>query len=257
MTGEPVLAELNGAVGLARLNRPDARNALAPDLMEALAQVVEEWDLDPDVSCIVIAGSDEYFAAGADVGTMADPALEDSLALASARFWPRMASCRTPLVAGVSGYALGSGFELALLCDVVVAAPTAEFGLPEVLLGVLPSGGATQRIARVIGRQRAMELIVTGRRIDAEEALRLGLVNQIAPRKKWLEQALDLANVVARRPPVAVRLVKEAVLAAEEMGLDAGLAEERRLHGLSMATEDRVEGMRAFLEQRRPRFKGR
>jgi enoyl-CoA hydratase/carnithine racemase len=257
VSGDPVLSEVDGAVAVARLNRPEARNALSPELMEQLAGLVEGWDADPAVNCIVIAGGDDFFAAGADIRVMAERSFQETLVHPSARFWPRMAACRTPLVAAVSGYALGGGCELALLCDLVVASETAEFGQPEILLGIIPGGGATQRIARVVGRQRAMELVLTGRRFHAEEALALGLINQMASKRKWLSQALDLAQVVARRPPLAVRLAKQAVLAADETGLEAGLAQERRLYELSMATEDRVEGMKAFLEKRRPDFKGR
>jgi enoyl-CoA hydratase/carnithine racemase len=157
----------------------------------------------------------------------------------------------------VSGYALGGGCELALTCDMIVASETAELGQPEITLGIIPGGGGTQRLARVIGKQRAMELVLTGRRVNAEEAHWLGLVNQVASRKEWLEKAVELAEVVSRRPPIAVRLGKQAVLAAEETGLSAGLAHERRLYELAMATEDRVEGMTAFLEKRRPEFRGR
>ena len=257
MTDGPVLCERDGAVALARLNRPDTRNALAPDLMEALATVVEEWDADADIRCIVIAGGKEYFAAGADIGVMAERTFQETLVHPTARFWPRMASCRTPLIAAVSGYALGGGCELALLCDMVVASDTAELGQPEILLGIIPGGGATQRLVRTIGKQRTMELVLTGRRIEAEEAFRLGLVNIVVAKGKWLARALELAQVVARRPPIAAQLAKQAVLAGEETGLTAGLAHERRLYELAMATEDRVEGMRAFLEKRRPEFRGR
>ena len=164
---------------------------------------------------------------------------------------------RTPLVAAVSGFALGGGCELALSCDLIVASETAEFGQPEILLGIIPGGGGTQRLARVIGKQRAMELVLTGRRISAEEARSFGIVNTVAARKEWLESALELADVVARRPPLAVRFGKQAVLAAEETPLSAGLSQERRLYELAMATEDRVEGMNAFLEKRKPEFRGR
>jgi enoyl-CoA hydratase/carnithine racemase len=252
-----VLAELRGAVGLARLNRPEARNALSPELMHELAALVERWDEDAEVRCIVIAGSDDVFAAGADIAAMVERSFQEVLSSPTARFWPRLASVRTPLVAAVSGYALGGGCELALLCDMIVASETAEFGQPEILLGIIPGGGGTQRLARVIGKQRAMELVLTGRRIGAEEAWRLGLVNMVTPRKEWLDKAIELADVVARRPPLATRLAKQAVLAAEETPLTAGLDQERRLYELAMATEDRVEGMRAFLEKRRPDFKGR
>ena len=257
MTDEPVIGERDGAVALARLNRPDARNALSPELMEQLAAQVEEWDADEEVRCIVIAGNADYFAAGADIGAIASRTFQEALAHPTARFWPRMAACQTPLIAAVSGYALGGGCELALLCDMIVASETAELGQPEILLGSIPGGGGTQRLARVMGKQRAMELVLTGRRIGAQEAHELGIVNQVAPAGEWLDRAMELASVVARRPPIAVQLAKQAVLAAEEMGLTAGLAHERRLYEIAMATEDRVEGMQAFLEKRRPDFRGR
>ena len=252
-----VLTETRGAVGLARLNRPDARNALSADLMEELAAACERWDADEEIRCIVIAGSDEWFAAGADIKAMATRTLVDTLTTPAARFWERLAGLRTPLVAAVSGFALGGGCELALSCDLIVASETAEFGQPEILLGIIPGGGGTQRLARVIGKQRAMELVLTGRRISAEEARSFGIVNTVAPRKEWLEAALELAEVVARRPPLAVRFGKQAVLAADETPLSAGLSQERRLYELAMATEDRVEGMNAFLEKRKPEFRGR
>jgi enoyl-CoA hydratase/carnithine racemase len=218
---------------------------------------VESFDGDPEVGCIVIAGSDEVFAAGADIKAMSERSFAEVLEASTVPFWQGIASCRTPLVAAVSGFALGGGCELALLCDMIVASESAEFGQPEITLGIIPGGGGTQRLARVIGKQRAMELVLTGRRIDASEAHRLALVNVVAPKKRWLEEAIELARVIARRPPIAVKLGKQAVLAAEEMPLSAGLSNERRLYELSMATEDRVEGMTAFLEKRRPQFKGR
>jgi enoyl-CoA hydratase len=160
-------------------------------------------------------------------------------------------------VAAVSGFALGGGCELALHCDMIVASETAEFGQPEILLGIIPGAGGTQRLARVAGKQLAMELVLTGRRIDAQEAHRIGIVNQVVGKKEWLDKAIELAEVIARRPPLAVRLAKQAVLAAEETALTAGLDYERRLFELATATEDRVEGMTAFIEKRRPEFKGR
>jgi enoyl-CoA hydratase/carnithine racemase len=213
-----VLAETRGPVGVARLNRPEARNALSPELMDELAVVAERWDADPEVRCIVIAGGDEWFAAGADIKAMAERTFVETLNTPAARFWPRLAAVRAPLIAAVSGYALGGGCELALLCDMIVASETAELGQPEILLGIIPGGGGTQR---------------------------------------WLEAALELAEIVARRPPLAVRLGKQAVLAADETPLTAGLDQERRLYELAMATEDRVEGMNAFIEKRRPEFRGR
>jgi enoyl-CoA hydratase/carnithine racemase len=252
-----VQAEVRGAVGIARLDRPEARNALSPELLEELAARVERWDEDAAVRCIVIAGGDDWFAAGADIREMAQRTFVEALTSSAARFWPRLGAVRTPLIAAVSGYALGGGCELALACDMIVASESAEFGQPEILLGIIPGGGGSQRLARVIGKQRAMELVLTGRRIDAEEAHRLGIVNRVAPAGEWLASALELAELVAARPPLAVRLGKQAVLAADETPLSAGLEHERRLYELAMATEDRVEGMNAFLEKRKPEFRGR
>jgi len=227
-------------------------------LMNALCEICEAWDADPEVRCIVVAGGgEEYFAAGADIKGLRDRTFQDSLVSPTSAFWQRMAAIKTPLVAAVSGYALGGGCELALICDMIVASETAEFGQPEIMLGIIPGGGGTQRLARVLGKQRAMELVLTGRRIGADDAYAWGLVNQVAGKKEWLEKAIELAHVVARRPPIATRLAKQAVLASDETGLTLGLEHERRLFELAMATEDRVEGMNAFIEKRRPDFKGR
>jgi enoyl-CoA hydratase/carnithine racemase len=255
--GPAVVAETRDLVGIARINRAETRNALAPDVMEPLAQLVEAWDADPAVNCIVIAGGEDFFAAGADIRELRDRSFQDTLVAPGARFWSRIAACRTPLIAAVSGYALGGGCELAMLCDVVVASSTAEFGQPEIMLGIIPGGGGTQRLARVVGKHRAMEIVLTGRRIGADEAYRIGLVNRVTGPGEWLEEAVDVAQVIARRAPIAARLAKQAVLAAFETGLSAGLDLERRLFELAMATEDRVEGTSAFLEKRRPEFRGR
>jgi enoyl-CoA hydratase/carnithine racemase len=252
-----VQASIDGRVGLCRLDRPEVRNALSPELMEDLATAVEAFDADPEVRCVVIAGSDQVFASGADIASLRDRTFEEALRHPAGAFWRRLASCRIPLVAAVSGFALGGGCELALLCDLIVASETAELGQPEITLGIIPGGGGTQRLARVIGKQRAMELVLTGRRIDAREAERLGLVNEVAGTEDWLERAIELAWRIAARPPIPARLAKQAVLAAEETALSTGLEHERRLYELAMATEDRVEGMDAFLEKRRPEFKGR
>ena len=257
MSDELVLAERDGAVGIARLNRPEARNALSPELMGLLCETCEAWDADPEVRCIVVAGGEEFFAAGADIKAMSERSFQDVLASPTSSFWARMAALRTPLIAAVSGFALGGGCELALICDMIVASETAELGQPEIMLGIIPGGGGTQRLARAIGKQRAMELVLTGRRITAQEAFDFGLVNQVAKKKEWLPKAVELAQVVTRRPPIAAVLAKQAVLMADEVPLTSGLDHERRLFEIAMATEDRVEGMTAFIEKRRPDFKGR
>ncbi len=246
-----------GHVALLRIDRPEARNALSPEVMEELAGELERLDPDPEVRCVVIAGSEKVFAAGADIKAMSERSFEEALRHPSASFWRRLAAIRTPLVAAVSGYALGGGCELALACDMIVASDTALFGQPEITLGIIPGGGGTQRIARVVGKQLAMEYVLTGRRFDAEMGQRMGLVNRVVKKGRWLEEAMELAATVAERPPIAARLAKQAVIAAEETALGAGLENERRLYELAMATEDRVEGMQAFIEKREPKFEGR
>jgi enoyl-CoA hydratase/carnithine racemase len=246
-----------GHVALIRLDRPEARNALSPEMMEEIAVELERLDPDPEVRCIVIAGSEKVFAAGADIKAMSERSFDEALRHPAASFWRRVGAIKTPLVAAVSGYALGGGCELALSCDMIVASDTALFGQPEITLGIIPGGGGSQRLARVLGKQLAMEYVLTGRRFDAEMGLKMGLVNKVVKKGAWLEEAMALARTVAERPPIAARLAKQAVLAAEETALSAGLESERRLYELAMATEDRVEGMRAFIEKREPKFEGR
>ena len=252
-----IQSSLDGNVVLLRLNRPEARNALSPELMEELAGELERLDPDPEVRCVVIAGSDKVFAAGADIKAMSERSFAEALRHPAASFWRRLAAIKTPMIAAVSGYALGGGCELALACDMIVAADGATFGQPEINLGIIPGGGGTQRLARVLGKQRAMELVLTGERFDAAAALELGLVNRVVEGDGWLDEAIALAATVAERPPIAARLAKQAVIAAEETTLSAGLENERRLYELAMATEDRVEGMTAFLEKREPKFEGK
>ena len=247
---------VEGHVALCRLNRPEARNALSPALREELIESVAGFDADEEINCIVIAGNDEAFAAGADLKALAERSINEELSPTES-FWRRMASVRTPMIAAVSGWALGGGCELAMLCDMIVASETAEFGQPEITLAIIPGGGGTQRLARTVGKARAMELVLTGRRFSAAEAKDMGLVNRVTGKRDWLDQAMELAAVVARRPPLAARLAKEAVLTSEETGLTAGVEAERRLFGVAMATEDRVEAMQAFLEKRKPDFHGR
>jgi enoyl-CoA hydratase/carnithine racemase len=244
-------------VALLRLNRPEARNALSPEMRAELADSLERLDADPEVRCIVIAGSDDFFAAGADIKAMAERPLDAPPDPKGMEFWTRLAALETPTIAAVSGYAFGGGCELALACDMTVCDEDTRFGQPEITLAIIPGGGGSQRLARAVGKQRAMEYVLTGRRWDAETAARWGLVNRVVGEGAWLSEAIELARVVAQRPPLAVRLGKRAVLEAQETPLAEGLRAERGLFDEAMASEDRVEGMTAFLEKREPRFTGR
>jgi enoyl-CoA hydratase/carnithine racemase len=244
-------------VALLRLNRPEARNALSPEMRAELADSLEQLDADPEVRCIVIAGSDGFFAAGADIRAMAGRPLDAPPDPQGMEFWIRLAAIATPTIAAVSGYAFGGGCELAMACDMIVCDENTRFGQPEITLGIIPGGGGSQRLARAVGKQRAMEYVLTGRRWDAETAERWGLVNKVVGEGAWLSEAIDLARLVAQRPPLAARLAKRAVLTAAETSLGEGLRAERSLFDQAMASEDRVEGMTAFLEKREPRFTGR
>jgi len=244
-------------VGLVRLNRPEARNALSPEMRAELVETLERLDADPEVRCLVIAGSDEFFAAGADIRAMAERPLDALPDPKGMEFWTRLTAIGTPTIAAVSGYAFGGGCELALACDMIVCDENTRFGQPEITLGIIPGGGGTQRLARAVGKQRAMEYVLTGRRWDAQTAERWGLVNKVVGEGAWLSEAIELARIVASRPPLAVRLAKRAVQVAEDTGLAEGLRAERELFDEAMATEDRIEGMTAFLEKREPQFKGR
>jgi enoyl-CoA hydratase/carnithine racemase len=244
-------------VALLRLNRPEARNALSQEMRDELVASLERLDADPDVRCIVIAGSDDYFAAGADIRAMAERPVDAPPDPRGMELWKRLTAIETPTIAAVSGYAFGGGCELALACDMIVCDEKARFGQPEITLGIIPGGGGTQRLARAVGKQRAMEYVLTGRRWDAKTAESWGLVNRVAGKKAWLDEAIELARLVAERPPLAARLAKRAVLAAQETSLADGLVAERELFDQAMASEDRVEGMNAFLDKREPRFQGR
>ena len=252
-----ILLERDGDVALVRLNRPDALNAMSPELMAELAETLESLDLGHQARVVVIAGDDRAFAAGADLKAMRDRDLRTVLTQEANRFWSRLAGVEIPLIAAVSGYAFGGGCELALACDMIVAGETAVFSQAEISVGIIPGGGGTQRLARTIGKQRAMEMVLTGRRVTAEEAKALGFVNQVVPQDRWLAEALTLAREVASKPPLAARFAKRAVLAAEEAPISAAMSLERRLYELAMATEDRVEGMTAFVERRPAVWRGR
>jgi len=257
MAEEYVLQTVDNGVALVTLNRPQVLNALSQPLMEQLAATVEGCDRDAAVRCMVLWGGPRVFAAGADVREMADATTADVVKSYRFEQWMRIRRVAKPIVAAVSGYALGGGCELAMLCDIIVASETAQFGQPEIRLGLIPGAGGTQRLTRAVGKSRAMEMVLTGRPLTAQEAHAAGLVSRIVPPEMCLDEAMRVAGEIARQAPIAVRLAKEAVLQAYETPLEAGLAFERRLFHALFSTEDKREGVRAFLEKRRPEFQGR
>ena len=243
--------------GLIQINRPQQLNALNSTVMEELAAALEEFDRDAGVGCIVIAGNQRAFAAGADIKEMSDSTAVEMLQRDSIARWDRIKKIKKPIIAAVSGYCLGGGCELALACDLIVASETAQFGQPEINIGVIPGAGGTQRLTRALGKSKAMELILTGRYLTAREAEQFGLAARVVPVEVYLDEALQLANEIAARPPIAVRFAKEAINKAFEASLSEGLEFERRLFYFLFATEDQKEGMRAFIEKRQAEWTGR
>lgn len=245
-------------VALVTIERPDVLNALSFDLLDELADAFAALDADPACRAIVLTGSGtRAFAAGADIRELAVQTPVSLLVEDRFAVWERIAATRKPVIAAVRGFALGGGCELALGCDLIVAGEDAQFGQPEINLGVMPGAGGTQRLTRAIGRARSMDLILTGRSITAREAEAMGLVSRVVPAEETLETALDLARTIAAKAPVAVLAAKEAVRLAEELPLAAGLRHERRAFFALFATEDQTEGMAAFVEKRPPEWKGR
>jgi enoyl-CoA hydratase len=258
MTYENILVETRGRVGLVTLNRPKALNALNDALMNELGEALAAFDADEGIGAIVITGSDKAFAAGADIGAMKDWGYMDVYkGEYITRNWERMKSIRKPLIAAVAGYALGGGCELAMMCDILIAAESARFGQPEIKLGIIPGAGGTQRLPRAVGKAKAMDLVLTGRMMDAAEAERAGLVSRVVPADKLLEEALAAAAQIAEFSLPSVMMAKEAVNRAFESPLDEGMRFERRLFHSLFATEDQKEGMAAFVEKRKPKFKHR
>jgi enoyl-CoA hydratase/carnithine racemase len=252
-----VAVERDGDVAILQLNRPEALNALSPEMMEEVASALEGIARERSARAIVICGHDKAFAAGADLKAMRERTLQTVLTQEANRFWARINAIELPLIAAVSGYAFGGGCELALSCDMIIAAETAVFSQAEILVGIIPGGGGAQRLARTIGRQRAMEMVLTGKRVTAAEAREMGFVNRVVGAYEWRDEALELARKVAKMPPLAVMFGKRAVLAAEEAPLGIAMSLERRLYELAMATEDRYEGMTAFIERRSPKWTGK
>ena len=252
-----VLVERDGPVAVVLLNRPDALNALSDELMDELISTLLELDRDDDVRCIVLGGSERAFAAGADIAELAASSAIGLYYQRRVERWDAIAGLWTPLVAAVSGYCLGGGCELAMACDLIVASETAQFGQPETGVGVIPGAGGTQRLTRAVGKPLAMDVVLSGRFLSAEVALRAGLVARVVAREAWLDEAKRVAHAIAEKAPVATRLAKEAVDRAHETTLALGLEHERRLLYLAFASEDAKEGLNAFLEKRKPEFNGR
>ncbi len=254
---EPILTEAQRRVGVVTLNRPDVLNALSLQLMDKLAGALEAFDADPEIRVIVIAGSEKVWAAGADIKDMADASPTRMHELNMFARWERIKRIRKPIIAAVSGFALGGGCELAMHCDIIIASESAKFGQPEINIGIIPGAGGTQRLTRAIGKFRAMDMVLNGRFISAREAYEFGLVSRLVPKEHFLAAALNLAHEMAQKPPIALRLAKESVLKADELALSEALEYERKLFYLLFDTEDQKEGMAAFLEKRRPEFKGK
>ena len=252
-----VLVEREEPIAVVLLNRPDVMNALNDEVMEELVAALEELDRDEAIRCVVLGGSERAFAAGADIGEMAQASAMDMYDARRIDRWDALRRLRTPLVAAVSGFCLGGGCELAMACDLIVASESARFGQPETGLGIIPGAGGTQRLTRAVGKAKAMDVILSGRFLDAHEAERSGLVARVVAREAWLEEAKRVAREIASKGPVAQRLAKEAVNRAYESTLETGLDFERKALYLAFASEDAKEGLTAFTEKRKPDFRGR
>lgn len=258
MSYQDIIVDRKGRVGLITFNRPKSLNALCDSLVRELGAALDELEADQAIGAIVITGSEKAFAAGADIKEMKDREFVDVYRTDFiTRGWERIAGCRKPVIAAVAGYALGGGCEMAMMCDIIIAADNAKFGQPEITIGVLPGAGGTQRLARTIGKAKTMELCLTGRMMDAEEAERSGLVARIVPAAQLLDETLKLADRIAGMSAPIAMMVKECVNRAYETTLSEGLRFERRLFHAAFATEDQKEGMAAFAEKRQPAFRNR
>ena len=257
LTYRNILTSTEDQIGIVTLNRPTVLNALSHDLMDELVKALEEFDKDENIRVIILTGSERAFAAGADIKEMSDETTISILNKDRFATWDRVRNIKKPIIAAVSGFALGGGCELVMTCDMIVASETAQFGQPEINIGVIPGAGGTQRLTRIVGKHKAMEIILTGRSITANEAHAMGLVNRVAPVELYLDEAKALAKEIAKKSPVAVKLAKEAILKSYDGSLVEGLEFERKNFYMLFSSEDQKEGMRAFLEKRQATFTGR
>jgi enoyl-CoA hydratase len=254
---EHIKVAQDGAVGVITLHRPEVLNALNVKLVDELVAEMERMDRDDSIRVIVLTGNDRAFAAGADIGEMAEEAAISMLLKDQFAVWDRIATISKPILAAVSGFVLGGGCELMMNCDMIVASETTKIGQPEIKLGVMPGAGGTQRLTKAVGKVKAMEMLLTGEPISADEALRYGLINKVVPVESYFRETMKLAAQVAKQPPIAARLIKKSVLKAIDNPLDEGLDYERNCFYLLFASEDQKEGMNAFVEKRKPKFTGR
>ena len=257
MSYTTILTETRGRVGLVTLNRPDAMNALNPTLVSELMEALEAFDSDEKVGAMVVAGSEKVFAAGADIKFMAEASEEEMRRSPFIGAFDRIRRIKKPIIAAVSGWALGGGCELTMACDMIVASERAKFGQPEITIGVIPGAGGTQRLTLAVGKVIAMEMVLNNRTLSAQEALGFGLVNRVVPVENFLDEALSLAEEIAGRAPLGVRAGKEAVNKVFEGSLTEGLSSERELFYNLFSTEDQKEGMRAFVGKRKPNWQGK
>ena len=257
MTYENIIVYTKGRVGVVQLNRPKALNALNAALMEEATTALAEFDANPDVGAIIVTGNERAFAAGADIKAMATSSVVQMLNRKFIGYWDKVKAIKKPVIAAVSGFVLGGGSEFMMLCDMVIASETTKIGQPEINLGIIPGAGGTQRITRAVGKVIAMEICLNSRFLSADEALHYGLINRVVPVETYLDDAIAFAAEIAARAPVALQLGKDAVNSAFELSLTEGVARERMLFSMLFATEDQKEGMDAFINKRKPEWKGK
>ena len=255
MSAQFIITTKQDGYAIVQINRPDVLNALNIPLMIELVDALESFDKDDAVRCVILTGNEKAFAAGSDIKEMAGASAIDMLLRDQFARWDRIRKVKKPIIAAVSGFALGGGCELAMTCDMIIASETAKFGQPEINIGVIPGAGGTQRLTRAVGKVKAMEMVLTGRMISADEALRWGLINKVVPVEQYLEEAKAWAKEIASKPPIAVKLGKESVLKAFDTTIEGGLEFERKNFYLLFASEDQKEGMKAFAEKRKPEWK--